>query len=855
MVKRKYNVTGMTCSACSAHVEKAVRGVAGVADVTVNLLTNSMVVQSEQPLPDEIVTAAVEKAGYGASPADDTAAPKEKKQDARDLMREQLAEMRRRLVISFAFLIPLMYVSMGNMAGLPLPPFLTGHENAVGFAMTQLLLTLPVVYVNRRYYEVGFRTLFRGSPNMDSLIAIGSTASLVYGVFAIYRMGYGLGVGDHALVERYHMDLYFESAGMILALITLGKYLETKSKGRTSEAVTKLMDLAPKTAAVERGGVETAVPVEEVAVGDIVVVRPGQSIPVDGVITEGTTSVDEAAITGESIPVEKQPGSSVIAATINKAGFFKFRASKVGADTTLAQIICLVEDASASKAPIAKLADRIAGVFVPIVIAIAAVATGVWLLAGQTPEFAVSIGISVLVISCPCALGLATPVAIMVGTGKGAENGILIKSGEALETAHKVDAIVLDKTGTITEGKPAVTDVIAFGAGEEELLRAAAGLERQSEHPLARAVLDYTEARGVGGYEMDAFEAVFGKGVRARYEGETYCAGNEALLAESGVALEKPAREALETLTADGKTPLIFCRGTTVLGVIAAADTVKPTSAGAVAELGRMGIDVTMLTGDNKRTAEAIRRRLCIPHVVAEVLPQEKERHVAALQAQGKTVAMVGDGINDAPALARADVGIAIGAGTDVAIESADVVLMKSDLADVVTAIRLSKAVIRNIKENLFWAFFYNSVGIPIAAGVLYPLLQLKLNPMIGAAAMSLSSVCVVSNALRLKRFKAHPRTEEAQPYETASAKAIPAQAETKKQEETAMKNVTINIEGMMCQNCRAHVDKALNGIPGVRAQVSLEEKRAVCTVDPAVSDDTLKKAVEDAGYTVVSIG
>ena len=831
MVKQKYNVTGMTCSACSAHVEKAVRGVQGVSEVSVNLLTNSMVVESDAPLEQDVIVKAVEHAGYGASPADGRGAGPAAKPGgapAQNPMQAQLKNMRMRLWVSFAFLAPLMYVSMGSMAGLPLPGFLTGHENAVGFALTQLLLTLPVVYVNRKYYEVGFKTLLRGSPNMDSLIAIGSTAALVYGVFAIYRIGYGLGVGDHALVSQYHMDLYFESAAMILALITLGKYLETRSKGKTSEAITKLMDLAPKTAAVERGGVETVIPVEEVVVGDTVLVRPGQSVPVDGVILEGNTSIDEAAITGESIPVEKEPGSTVIAATINKAGFFKFRATKVGADTTLAQIIRLVEDASSSKAPIAKLADKISGVFVPVVIGIALAVSIGWLLAGQTPEFAVSIGISVLVISCPCALGLATPVAIMVGTGKGAENGILIKSGEALETAHSINAIVLDKTGTITEGKPAVTDILPVGAlAENELLALAAGLERQSEHPLAQAVLECAARRGVQPYEVTDFKAVFGKGIEGRYAQELYFAGNEA--------------------------------------IIAVADTVKPSSAAAIADLKRMGIDVTMLTGDNRRTAEAIRRQLDIPHVIAEVLPQEKEQHVAALQQQGKTVAMVGDGINDAPALARADVGIAIGAGTDVAIESADVVLMKSDLADAVTAIRLSKAVIRNIKENLFWAFFYNTVGIPVAAGLLYLPFHLRLNPMIGAAAMSLSSVCVVMNALRLKRFKAHPAhaaAEQGAPLSPMSAQPraerieLPQNENINKndREEKQMKTITLIIEGMMCQNCRSHVDKALNGISGVAANVSLEEKKAVCTVEDGVSADTLKAAVEDAGYTVISV-
>lgn len=851
MVKQKYNVTGMTCSACSAHVEKAVRGVQGVSEVSVNLLTNSMVVESDAPLEQDVIVKAVEHAGYGASPADGRGAGPAAKPGgapAQNPMQAQLKNMRMRLWVSFAFLAPLMYVSMGSMAGLPLPGFLTGHENAVGFALTQLLLTLPVVYVNRKYYEVGFKTLLRGSPNMDSLIAIGSTAALVYGVFAIYRIGYGLGVGDHALVSQYHMDLYFESAAMILALITLGKYLETRSKGKTSEAITKLMDLAPKTAAVERGGVETVIPVEEVVVGDTVLVRPGQSVPVDGVILEGNTSIDEAAITGESIPVEKEPGSTVIAATINKAGFFKFRATKVGADTTLAQIIRLVEDASSSKAPIAKLADKISGVFVPVVIGIALAVSIGWLLAGQTPEFAVSIGISVLVISCPCALGLATPVAIMVGTGKGAENGILIKSGEALETAHSINAIVLDKTGTITEGKPAVTDILPVGAlAENELLALAAGLERQSEHPLAQAVLECAARRGVQPYEVTDFKAVFGKGIEGRYAQELYFAGNEAMLAERGMALPAPVKQKLDALAGEGKTPLLFCGEKTVLGVIAVADTVKPSSAAAIADLKRMGIDVTMLTGDNRRTAEAIRRQLDIPHVIAEVLPQEKEQHVAALQQQGKTVAMVGDGINDAPALARADVGIAIGAGTDVAIESADVVLMKSDLADAVTAIRLSKAVIRNIKENLFWAFIYNIIGIPLAAGVWYPLFQLQLSPMFGAAAMSLSSVCVVSNALRLKFFRPERRESPAAPVSEGTPKSV----ETKG---TSAMTKTMSINGMMCAHCQAHVEKALNAIDGVEAKVNLETKTATLTLSKDVSDDVLRGAVTEAGYEVVSI-
>lgn len=872
MVKQKYDVTGMSCSACSAHVEKAVRKLPEVKEVTVNLLTNSMVVESEAPIrPDEIIDA-VTQAGYGASQAGgDVPAAAKSSAPRTNPMAEQLKNMKTRLIVSFAFLIPLMYISMGSMFGLPQPSFLTGHENAVSFAMTQMILALPVMYINRKYFQVGFKTLFRGSPNMDSLIAIGSSASLVYGIFAIYRMGYGLGVGDMALVERYHHDLYFESAAMILALITLGKFMETKSKGKTSEAITKLMDLAPKTAAVERGGQEKTIPVEEVAAGDIVIVRPGQSVPVDGVIVEGTTSIDEAAITGESIPVEKTVGSNVIAATINKAGFFKFRATKVGSDTTLAQIIRLVEDASASKAPIAKMADKISGVFVPVVICIAAAATIIWLLLGQTPEFAISIGISVLVISCPCALGLATPVAIMVGTGKGAENGILIKSGDALETAHNVNAIVLDKTGTITEGRPSVTDIVtAEGVSERELVELAAGLEHQSEHPLAQAVTEYAQNSGIAPCEVTDFKAVFGRGIEAKHNGQTVFAGNETMLSERGVQLAAKTKETIDALANDGKTPLIFCRGTQVAGIIAAADTVKPSSIEAIREFKQLGIDVTMLTGDNRRTAEAIRRQLDIPHVIAEVLPQEKEQHVAALQKQGKTVAMVGDGINDAPALARADVGIAIGAGTDVAIESADVVLMKSDLRDAATAVRLSKSVIRNIKLSLFWAFFYNTVGIPVAAGLLYIPFHLKMNPMLGAAAMSLSSVCVVANALRLKRFKANhtdlPAAQNGTQHAVTVEKSVLEQAAAPAQENTAAemvqtapnapaeKEVVLGIEGMMCTKCSGHVDAALNGIEGVQAKVDLEGKKAVCTLPQGMDTDALKKAVEDAGYTVVSL-
>ena len=690
---------------------------------------------------------------------------------------------------------------------------------------------------------------------MDSLIAIGSTAAFAYGIFAIMRIGYGLGVDDLALAHQYHMDLYFESAAMILALITLGKYLEAKSKGKTSEAIEKLIGLAPKTATVVRGGEEHTVPVEQVQAGDIIAVKPGQSIPVDGVVTEGTTSVDEAAITGESIPVEKSPGSTVLSASINTTGSFRFRATKVGQDTTLSQIIRLVEEASASKAPIAKLADKIAGVFVPVVIAIALVATLVWLAVGQTAEFAISIGIAVLVVSCPCALGLATPVAIMVGTGKGAENGILIKSGEALETAHSVNAVVLDKTGTLTNGKPVVTDLLpAQGFDETALLHLAASLEKPSEHPLAGAVLAHAKEKGVQPAQVEGFAAVFGKGVQARLAGKACLAGNAALLAEAGVELPGEWQQTINALSEDGKTPLLFAQNGTFAGVVAVADTLKETSIEAVRELQDMGIEVTMLTGDNARTAAAIQKKLGIAHVVAQVLPQDKARHVAALRSQGKVVAMVGDGVNDAPALAGADVGVAIGAGTDVAIESADVVLMKNDLRDVPAAIRLSKAVIRNIRENLFWAFFYNTLGIPLAAGVFYSALGWKLSPMFGAAAMSLSSVFVVSNALRLKRFDAYKAKRRPGGASAAAAQPHLADETQKKTEEKAMKTITLSIDGMMCQHCVAHVTKALSAIEGVTPVVNLEKKNAVCTVAGDVPAEALKAAVEEAGYTVTAV-
>ena len=858
-MKEKFDVTGMTCSACSSRVEKCVSKLEGVKEVSVNLLTNSMQVEfNDAVIQEQGIIDAVVHAGYGASVQGkkETFSGKQKtRKEGTDPVKEHLKYMKKRTIWSFIFLIPLMYVSMGHMIGLPLPGFLHGTVNAVGFAMTQFLLCIPVIYINRAYYTKGFSTLFHGAPNMDTLIAVGSTASLVYGIFAIYRMGHGLGVQDLELVNRYLHDLYFESAVMILALINIGKYLEARSKGKTSEAINKLMDLAPKTAFVERGGGVVEIPAEEIQIGDILQVKPGSSVPADGVVLEGTTSIDEAAITGESIPVQKMPGDQVIAATMNKTGFFRMKASKVGDDTTFSQIIHLVEDASASKAPIAKIADKIAGVFVPIVMTIALITAVVWILSGADFEFALSCAISVLVISCPCALGLATPVAIMVGTGKGAENGILIKSGEALEVTHNIQSVVLDKTGTITQGKPVVTDIYGVKTDSTELLKIAAAMEKKSEHPLAEAVLAKAAEEDISLPEASEFSAVAGMGIEAVIEGKKYYAGNLRLMKEKNISCAG-IEDYLETLTGEGKTPLLFAAEKELLGVIGAADVVKPTSAQAIRELKKMGIQVIMLTGDNERTAKAIQRQLDIDTVIAEVLPQDKEREVAKLQESGRKVAMVGDGINDAPALARADVGIAIGAGTDVAIESADIVLMKNDLLDVVTAVGLSKAVIRNIKENLFWAFFYNVCGIPLAAGVFYTAFGLKLSPMFGAAAMSLSSLFVVSNALRLRFFHVLKKPQQEENIRSAEVNTeqtvnTAAKAADNKEE---MNMYTMKIEGMMCPHCQAAVTKALNGIEGVKAEVNLEKKEAYVEAPDSVSKEDLTKAVVDAGYEVVSV-
>ncbi|NLJ56363.1 MAG: heavy metal translocating P-type ATPase [Firmicutes bacterium] len=877
--KEKFAVTGMTCAACSAAVERSVQKVPGVESVNVNLLTNSMNVSYDagQVSGAEIIKA-VTDAGYGASlKAKPGAEGALQAEPAANPLLLEAAEMKLRLQVSILLMIPLMYISMSHMFNWPLPSFLSGLENAVSFAFAQFLLAIPVIFINRKFYTVGFRTLFRGHPNMDSLIAIASGAALFYGIIAIFRMSHGLGIGDWGLVQGYYHDLYLESSAMILTLITVGKFLEARSKGKTSEAIRKLMDLVPKKARIERNGREELIPVEAVGIGDTVIIKPGDLLPVDGVITEGQSFLDESSLTGESIPVAKQVGERVSAATINQGGAFKFRATHVGAETTLAKIIALVEDANATKAPVARLADTISGIFVPVVISIAVLTAAGWLLGGATFEFALSMGITVLVVSCPCALGLATPVAIMVGTGRGAEEGILIKSAEALEILHRVQTVVLDKTGTLTAGKPRVTDlVLGTAKSEEELLAAAQALEKNSEHHLAKAILNYAREKNIPLREIDGFKALAGQGVEGFLDGEFYAAGNAKYIRAKGVATGAAA-ELSHQFSREGKTPLYFARGQSLLGVIALADVPKPTSRQAVQRFKELGVKVVMLTGDNQRTAEAIRRRLGIDEVIAEALPQEKDRKIQALQAQGQKVAMIGDGVNDAPALARADAGIAIGAGTDVAIEAADIVLTKNDLLDAVGAMELSRATLRNIKQNLFWAFFYNVLGIPIAAGLFYPAFGLKLTPMIGAAAMSLSSFFVVTNALRLRKFKPaaaraggpgrEKETEEIK-AETVTKTVLEGLAEDdaprnelqappaekiSDREAEEMEKV-LQIKGMMCNHCKAHVEKALSALEGVDVQVDLEAGTARVALSKAVADETLKQAVEEAGYEVTAI-
>ena len=905
-MNERFDVTGMTCTACSSHVEKSVSKLTGVENVSVNLLTNSMQVEfDENQLDTAGIIKAVEDAGYGAAVKDEHAKsgtkkagqPGSQENNGLSVVEQNVKNMKKRLIISLIFWIPLMYVSMGHMIyqwlGIPIPPFtmnfLHGNENAITYAFTQFLLLLPILIANQKYFKNGFKTLWHKSPNMDSLIAIGAGAAILYGIFAIYRIGYAMGHGDMTVVHQYAHDLYFESAGTILTLITIGKYLETKSKGKTSEAITKLLNLAPKTVTVVRDGVEQVIDAADVEKGEIFLVKPGESVAVDGIVLEGKSSFDESAITGESIPVLKQEGDTIVSASMNKSGLIRAKATKVGEDTTIAQIIRLVEEASSSKAPIAKMADKIAGIFVPTVITIALITGIIWLLSGAAFEFAMSTAIAVLVISCPCALGLATPVAIMVGTGKGAENGILIKSGDALETAHQIDTVVLDKTGTITQGKPVVTDILYMTAPNNEtsgdtqlhmatvteskkldnpavaLLEIAGSLEKGSEHPLAEAIVTYCESENITLEKVTGFNALFGKGIEGAVSGTHYFAGNEKMMTEKGIILSNEQKEQIHALAKQGKTPLLFADEKQFLGIVAVADVVKPTSKEAVQKFRDYGIHVIMLTGDNEVTAQAIKEQVGIDEVIAGVLPTQKEEKISALKQAGHKVAMIGDGINDAPALASADVGIAIGAGTDVAIESADIVLMKNDLLDAVGAVKLSKAVIRNIKENLFWAFFYNSIGIPLAAGVLYPFFQIKLNPMFGAAAMSLSSVCVVSNALRLRWVKLHDTKKALKNTQEEPDKKITANTTDDISQQNRLDNntksnnnhkgeasmtTTISIEGMMCGHCQARVEKALKEVPGVtEVTVSLENKNAVVTGDASV--EALKQAVVDAGYEV----
>lgn len=823
-MKQKYDVMGMTCSACSAHVDKAVRHLDGVQDVNVNLLSNCMVVDyDENKVNDAMIQKAVEDAGYKA--ALETQSVQAQKQE------ETVDDKKKSLILSFVFLIPLFYISMGHMMGAPLPSFLVGESNMMVFALTQLFLTLPVMYINRGYFQRGFKSLWHRSPNMDTLIAMGSLAAAIYSIYAIFMMGYDLGHGQIHQAHQYMMQLYFESAAMILTLISLGKYLESRSKKKTTEAIEKLIHLMPSVATILKDGQEKEVAIEDVQVGDIVVVKSGQSIPLDGVIIDGQTSIDESMITGESLPVDKTVNDRVIGATMNVEGYIQVQVTHTSQEAALSQIIELVEEASSSKAPIAKLADRISGIFVPIVIVISLVTFILWMTLGQqTFHFALTCAIAVLVISCPCALGLATPTAIMVGTGKGAQLGILIKSAENLELLSKAQSIILDKTGTITQGKPQVTQIEALHMSEDELLTLAASIENSSQHPLAKAIVAYAKEKKISLQKVEQFEMLSGKGLKGWIHGKMILSGNQRLMKEHDIDLS-PVEALAQQLSNHGKTPLYYAYDGQIIGLIVVSDVLKQTSAKAIEQLKAMGLSVYMLTGDNRLTANAIGKELGI-QVIAEVLPQDKEKHIRDLQAQNQRVIMVGDGINDAPALMRADVGIAMTSGTDIAMDSADIVLMKNDLLDVVNAIELSHAVLKNIKENLFWAFFYNVIGIPIAAGLFYPFFGWLLDPMFGAAAMSLSSVFVVSNALRLRFFK--PKYQN----------------QIRKQEVNQMEK-KMNIEGMMCPHCQKHVSQALNSIEGVKATVDLENNCAYLQLDHDIEESLLVKAVEDAGYSV----
>ncbi|MDN5114081.1 heavy metal translocating P-type ATPase [Aliarcobacter butzleri] len=838
MKSQKFDIKGMTCSACSTAVDRNVKKLEGINEVNVNLLNNSMIVKyDENILNNETIIKKVQDAGYEAFLVEN--GKKTQKNSTEDnLGKIETNELKNRLIISFIFAIPLFYISMGHMLNWYLPHLFHGYSNAIIFAFTQFLLALPIVFINIKYYKVGFKTLYKGSPNMDSLIAIGTSAAMIYGVFSIYKIGYGLGNNDIDMVIQYSHDLYFESAAIVLTLITLGKFLEARAKENTSEAINKLINLTPKTALVLRNNQEIEIPVDELVLKDIVIVKPGNIIPTDGVIIFGNSSIDESMLTGESLPVSKKVGDKVIGASINKSGSFKFEVTKLGEDTVLSQIIKLIEEASSSKAPISKLADRISAIFVPTVIVISILATVTWLFLGYSFEFALSIGIAILVISCPCALGLATPTAIMVGTGKGAQNGILIKSAESLEIAHTINTVVIDKTGTITEGKTQVTDIFTSEKiTQDKLLQLCATIEKNSEHPLADAILKKVQEKEIELLNATDFEALNGLGIKAKVEDRVFYIGNKKLLDSKNISLDL-FYEKSEKLANEGKTPIFIADENEVLGLIAISDVVKPTSKDAILEFEKMGLEVIMLTGDNYKTANAIAKQININNVIAEVLPQDKEKEIQKLQSLGKKVAMIGDGINDSPALVRADVGIAIGAGTDIAIESANIVLVKSDLLDAVKAIQLSNAVIKNIKQNLFWAFFYNIIGIPLAAGVFYTILGWKLSPMFAGAAMSLSSVTVVLNALRLKLF------------EPKISKNLLEQNNISKGDK--MEKI-LKVDGMTCGHCKARVEKVVSAIDGVDSvDVDLASKNVTVKMSKDISEQTLSDVIVDAGYEVI---
>lgn len=843
-MKERFNVTGMTCASCQANVQKAVEKL-GVENVNVNLVSETMNVSyDENKISNDDIINAVEKIGYGASPVSEK---KSKSKNSEGSNEEK--NVKNRLIISFLFMIPLMYVSMGHMINLPLPHFLHGNSGSVNFAFLQFLLTLPVIFVNRIFYISGFKGLINKAPNMDTLVGLGSFAALFYGIFAIFRMAYGLGFGKLEIVEMYRTNLYFESAAMILTLITLGKYFEKRSKGQTKKSLEALMDLAPKKARILVDGNEKEIPVEDLKKGDLILVRPGESIAVDGIIKEGSSLVDESAITGESIPVNKNVGDEVISATINKQGSFVFEALKVGEDTTLSKIIELVNEANESKAPISKLADKISAIFVPAVIIISIITFIIWMMLGYGFEFSLNLAISVLVISCPCALGLATPMAIMVATGKSAEYGLLFKNAESLENLHKVDTILLDKTGTITEGKPQVTDIIT-DLDENEFIKLASSMEIKSEHPLSNAINEFASEKNIQNIEVSDFESISGKGIKAKYNNEIYYGGNISLMKEKNINLNS-YQEKSDKLSNEGKTSMYFANEKEVIGIIAVQDRPKSLSKIAIDEMKKMGYEIRMITGDNEKTAEAIRKFLNIDYKYAEVLPEDKEKEVKKLKNEGKKVLMVGDGINDAPALARSDVAMAIGNGTDVAIESADVILIKNNILDIVSAIKLSKATIKTIKENLFWAFFYNVIGIPLAAGLLYPIFGIKLSPMFGAFAMSLSSVFVCLNSLRLRNFKANFENDK-------KIKEIIENDKKKIKKENKMKELNkmiVKVNNMSCNHCKNRVEETLKSIAGIEnAEVNLDEKLANVEYFGAIDEKEIEEKINDAGYEFVGI-